>query len=161
MRFSLRWLFVLILLAAIAITALLNANEYVAWFLWSALVLVLSMAIVAAIASDTRTRAFWSGFAVLGWVYFASTGFTLVDGFGGISDAVVIPWLHAQIADEGFFDVQPMYDDMGRLFGSQTNREKIPTLETFRATSRGCVTLLMAILGGYVALWFYSRRDQR
>jgi hypothetical protein len=73
MRFSLSWLFVAILLVAVSMVALLNANLLWAAVARTTLVLFLAFAILGGINNAGRIRAFWFGITIVGWVYLAGT----------------------------------------------------------------------------------------
>lgn len=73
-QFSVRWLLGLVALVAVGCAALFHASP-----LWTSVVLtvtsaLLLTAIVAAACRRGRARAFWLGFAVLGWGYFWVAG---------------------------------------------------------------------------------------
>src|SRR5262245_35211701 len=74
MRFSLRWLLVAILLIAVCVVALLNANAYWASGARSVLLLLLSLCVVGAVFCKGRLKVFWTGFAIFALFHFAFAG---------------------------------------------------------------------------------------
>ena len=68
-RISLASLFIVVASAAMATAVLLRPTFYVASTVWSLTLLVLGAAIVAAFASSGKQRAFWAGFAFLGYLH--------------------------------------------------------------------------------------------
>ena len=74
MRFSLRWLFVAVLLIAVSVVALLNASPYWVRGLRIAFLVFLTLAVIGGAFTKGAARAFWIGFAIAGWIYFRSEG---------------------------------------------------------------------------------------
>lgn len=67
LRFSLRTMAVAVTLIALACGAMINANAWIASTAWTVMFLILSLAAIAALVRTPR--AFWMGFAVMGWLY--------------------------------------------------------------------------------------------
>jgi hypothetical protein len=65
-RISLRGLFAVVGFAAFATAVLLRPSFFVASAVWSLTLLILGAAVVAAVCSSGKTRAFWAGFAFFG-----------------------------------------------------------------------------------------------
>src|SRR5688500_712555 len=84
-RFSIRQLLLATAFIAVGCFALLNASAWVAAALFCGLTLILSAAVLFAIYRDGERRAFWIGFAVLGWVY-------LFLCFSGFLSATSLSW---------------------------------------------------------------------
>lgn len=68
-RFSLRILLGAFLGVALALGALAAANWLYASVVWTATVATLAFAVVASICDSGKSRAFWIGFAMLGWLH--------------------------------------------------------------------------------------------
>jgi hypothetical protein len=84
-RFSIWQLLVATAFIAAGCFALLNASAWVASALFCGVALLLSAAILFAIYRDGERRAYWIGFAVLGWAY-------LFLCFGGFLSATSLSW---------------------------------------------------------------------
>src|SRR5687767_13850426 len=69
LRFSLRALAGAVTLFGLACAALINASPLISSLSWTATVAGLALATVAAVLSTSRRRAFWTGFAIVGWVF--------------------------------------------------------------------------------------------
>jgi hypothetical protein len=68
-QFSLRALLGAAVFVAVACSSLLYASETIASLVFTATVLVLLAAVVAAVCRRGAARAFWVGFAIFGWGY--------------------------------------------------------------------------------------------
>jgi hypothetical protein len=150
MRFSLLWLLICIVFIAISMTALLNANRYWADGLRTALFVLLSFASVTAILGGAVTRPFWIGFALLGWIHFASVGFARPDESGHLLTDDLIEWIHSQIVRDTQVQV-PLFQS-GTPVGTQLQVEKRPRWEPFRVVGQCIVVACWALLGGYFAV---------
>ncbi len=69
LRFSLRTLAAVVATVGLACAALINASPWISSLSWTATVLGLALATVAAVLSTSRRRGFWAGFAIVGWVF--------------------------------------------------------------------------------------------
>ncbi len=69
LRFSLRTLAAIVATIGLACAALINASPWISSLSWTATVLGLALATVAAVLSTSRRRGFWVGFAIVGWVF--------------------------------------------------------------------------------------------
>jgi hypothetical protein len=76
LRFSIRQLFVWTALVALACVALRNASPIWVASLLSLTLLVLTVAVPLAIFRNERSRAFWIGFALFGWIYALVLGYS-------------------------------------------------------------------------------------
>jgi hypothetical protein len=68
-RFSLRTLAGAVTAIAMACAALIYASPWIASLAWTLTVLGLALASVAAVLSTSSRRGFWTGFAIVGWLY--------------------------------------------------------------------------------------------
>jgi hypothetical protein len=71
-RFSLRWLLSLVAICGIGFAALRTPSALWANALFTAALAALTLAPVCVVYGRGQGRAFWAGFAVCGWVYFAA-----------------------------------------------------------------------------------------
>jgi hypothetical protein len=71
LTFSLLALTGFVMAVAVACAALLNASKWTTIGGWTVAMCALAFAIVAAVLTRSRHRAFWSGFAICGWDYMA------------------------------------------------------------------------------------------
>lgn len=69
LRFSLRTLAGAVTTIGLACAALINASPWISSLSWTATVLGLALAAVAAALSTSSRRGFWTGFAIVGWVF--------------------------------------------------------------------------------------------
>jgi hypothetical protein len=143
MRFSLRWLFITILIIALCIVPLLNANIYWANAAERCRLLLLSFTIVAAIYARGSARAFWIGASVFGWI----DAKHLV---GQQIDDKMFDWLFTLVVRER----EVVRDGVAR-------QVSIPQHDSFGVVVACVQTLVVAMLGGFVAVWLYSRRHSR
>lgn len=165
MRFSLRWLFVAILFIAVSVAALLNANE-----LWrigyrSGVMLAVLIAAAGALWSSGKTRAFCGGYVLFALAFFTNlfgfqsdfiTGnaFTAIHkrSFEPISETVTGPFYPSQY-DGDVLTVTRQKN--GTLLVSAIRPERTEFLGVGHAVS----TVALGVIGGYVAVWFYSRHE--
>jgi hypothetical protein len=158
MQFSLRWLFVAVAFVAISVVALLNANSYWAAITRSALLVVLSLAVVGAVFLDGRARAFWIGFEIVALFHFLLSGLLFSTPFAPLLSDEVIAWMHqsvapietTQVRDGDYFNGRPRYIRIDNA---------VPPREYFEPIARCVFIVLIGIVGGFVASWFYSRRE--
>jgi hypothetical protein len=68
-RLSIAALMLMLVIIAVGLAALSRPTQLAAAFLFSTSLLVLTVAIVGALHGRGATRAFWSGFAIGGWMY--------------------------------------------------------------------------------------------
>jgi hypothetical protein len=160
MRFSLRWLFVAILLITVSIVALLNANEYWAGASRSVVILLLSLAAVFALLASAGRRAFWLGFVVVGVAQFASIRFADSKYESDVAYKYlvtdrVIAWMHERVLRDVEIVVPHEYPD-GQVRPAPIIVKR-PHQHLFFVVGRCVLTLLFALVGGFVATWFYRR----
>ena len=156
MRFSLRGLFAAVLLVAISVVGLLNANIWWVGAARAALILALSLGAVIALASKGTTRMFWMGFTIVGAIQYGmmtiSTGNAegpYLIWEGGVN------WLHSKVARE----IQlPDWIDVPTI-GQRVPVILVPDSAHFSAVGHCILSAMLGMVGGYVAVWFYSRRD--
>jgi hypothetical protein len=74
LRYSLKSLGAVVTLIAVACAALMHARPWVASTAWTLLLVLLSLATIAAVFSAPERRGFWTGFSLAGWLYLAAIG---------------------------------------------------------------------------------------
>ncbi len=94
MRFSIAGLMGFVLVAALGFGGLKGADETWASGCYTLIVAALILAVLTALQSRERNRAYWAGFAIAGWVYFGVV-------FGTFGPFRVIP---PQLLTELLFD---------------------------------------------------------
>jgi hypothetical protein len=106
-RFSIRQLLATTAFIAVGCCALLNASAWVASALFCGVTLILSAAVLFAIYREAERRAFWIGFAVLGWTYLflCFSGFLSATSLGWHSN---LPALLAGALYDRAYASQPM-----------------------------------------------------
>jgi hypothetical protein len=159
MRFTLRWLFIVILLIAISVVALLNANTYWAGAARTTMFLILPLSVVIALASGGTTRLFWFGFAIVGAVQFWSLGFARGAAAGESLVEPGIQWLHSKVVRDVDIEV-PVYRE-GNFLRMDPRVVPRPNIDYFRVVGHCVVAALFGVLGGCVGAWVYSCQNVR
>jgi cbb3-type cytochrome oxidase subunit 3 len=180
LRFSLRTLGVGIALIAVACAALLKANPWVASTAWTLVFVVLSMATIAAVLSPPNRRGFWTGFAIVGWLY-------LIVGIGPLSGvhngkllttaaihraAALLPQQDAQgpaavaSALSNSFSSLIGFTDQGIVAGTPLLYSYPPPqpsvtepAHSFISIGQSLWTLFLALIGGWFGAFIVSRRS--
>jgi hypothetical protein len=163
MRFSLLSLLGAVLVVAIGLFALLNANLIWAGVARAALILFLTFAILGGVNSLGRKRAFWFGVAIVGWIYLATTVLNHRWFGGNVLGQQFSQILWSLVGNEAFDPQQvrigaDVLDD-GRVVPREF--EYVPLEASFHIVAESILNALWALVGGYIALWFYCRRDAR
>jgi hypothetical protein len=154
MRFSLRWLFGAVLLAALSFGALVNSNVYWAALAWMIAITFLAAAAVAGIHGTGKQRAFWFGVAGTGWVYLFFVSFTqFCFGRDFVCDELC----------RALWDVVGKQKVKGprTMIGVDIPREvrlMAPPEKFFEVVIKCLVTGLVALAGGWACMWVYGRR---
>jgi hypothetical protein len=161
MRFSLSWLFVAILLVAVSMVALLNANLLWAAVARTTLVLFLAFAILGGINNAGRIRAFWFGITIVGWVYLAGTIVNYYWFGGDVLNKQLSELLWTAVGNQAIEPEQVRMPSRVLEDGRVVSRyfEYVPLQASFYIVTESIVNIFWALVGGYVAMWFYSRRD--
>jgi hypothetical protein len=142
MRFSLRWLFVAILLIAVSVVALLNANLSWANAAERARLLLFSVTIIGAIYSRASTRAFWIGAIVFGWIQMKPPVQQIDDR--------LLTFAHSLIVQEHV-----------TVIDGRPSINWLPKHEYFVAVGDCVQSVFVACLGGVLAMWFHRRHNSR
>ena len=177
MRFSLRWLFVAVAFVAISVVALLNANNLWHAAIWDSALLLLLVAFVGGIWSTGHRRAFCFGYFI-----FAFTYFVFASGFFGFTRQELIVTtnglqiLHAKLFEPEAALIPPGGSAEGDLVSDHpplrdgTRRGQLPDgslpvmiirpgRSSFVALGNALACIPFGLIGGFIATWFYSRRD--
>lgn len=182
-RFSIATLMVVVLVCAVAAAALKNASD--AWLgaLLAITLLLLAISLVGTLHRRAARRAFWSGFAIFGWGYLTlAMGPWFAEQVGArLPTAQLLSYLHTKAHPDdlhaGVYDVMArtvLTDDLvlsGKPSGSRTRVVYQPVspgkvdlwlgltgvtnLDQFLRVGHCLFALLLALLGGLIARWFY------
>jgi hypothetical protein len=152
MRFSLRWLFIAILLAALATTALLNANDYWAMAARSFLIYAMSFAVLGGIIRNGKARAFCIGFAVFGLMRYVASGLVVNSPFAPLLSDELIVRAHDAISSTSTEPVGEYATNPNFLVV-----HTYPEPEAFMWVARSIVIATVGVLGGFIAIWIQSR----
>jgi hypothetical protein len=163
-RISVRSLMAVVLVSAIGLAALRNANDWSAGIMLLVALMATGTAILGAIFLRNRERAWWTGFALFGGAYLALT---------------FSPWLsetfRAKLATAHL--IKEMYTSkfqtplLPRVKVTEINMDSgvtksrwvtptKPSYEHFQSVGHSLFALLAGLLGGTVAVWFYARQTR-
>ena len=153
-QFSLRTLLVGVAFVAVGCVALVKASEAWQTAIYTTTFSVLFIAMLGGLFHWGRTRAFWAGFAVIGWSYLL-----LVYGFFGESEnhyprlgtTRALLYIHMQVSEK----VSVMSPDPSAVM----IRYRPPRV-FFMNIGQYLWALLLAYLGGLLARYFYSTRTR-
>ena len=164
MSFSIKWLLYAVAYIAVSLAALLNANE-----LWrigcrSAVMLTVLIATAGSVWSSGKKRAFYGGY-----VLFAVSLFTNFFGQCEFITANALTAIHKRIFEPVSETVTgPFYPSQydgdvltvtnqnnGVLLVSSVRPERLE----FLGVGHAVFAAALGVVGGYVAVWFYSHRE--
>jgi hypothetical protein len=165
-RFSIRQLLLATAVAAAGVFALLNATATIAATAIGVLLAVLIAVVLLAIYREAERRAFWVGFAVVGWSYFV---FCFVPIFG--SD-VPLGWsrlvtgtaagaLHNRLFTRERVQPNPpprFSNPFGPPPGTVIQYIDGPPYAEFLQIAQALWALHIATCGGWFAAWLYATR---
>jgi hypothetical protein len=181
-RFSLLGLAGLVAVIAMSCASLAYASPTVSGIAWSAALLTMMFATVAAVLSAPAGRSWWFGFAVFGWLYLI----TLVGPLSSLSGWVRVDMLLETLATKmpkatiTYAATTPypmgMGGGIGPMVGGMPGGEGMPGagaplgmrmaptpnteyILAFIRTGQALVTLLLACLGGFAGAWSTNRTD--
>jgi len=176
-HFSLGTLLLAVLSAGVAFAALKSPSDTWASALFTLAVAVLLVATLGAVHRRERGRAYWLGFALFGWVYLilslvpepaprlATTGlldalFARVHGHGHAEQVFSLafsPQGNRLVSQGvGFTSV--------RVWDASTGRPLSPASadpEGFRRVGHSLLTLLIALVGGWVSRYLHGARNRQ
>ena len=184
MQFSLRHLLVSVAFVAVACTALLNANPWWVRGSWLVAVGLLFGAVVQALFRRGQRRAFWTGFAIAGWLCIVA-GTNAFDGlrivrqlpqqalaalYAQLPDALRMPYIEEQTGRLVDGETTLRQLELSTTLAFQAAQQQQPTFapnprhvswEFFQSVGEAIWTLLAALLGGTVARWVYRSEQAR
>jgi hypothetical protein len=166
-RFSIRWLMVAVLLIAVTIVALLNANYYWVYALENFAILLLLSALAGSFWLISSRRAFCGGFLIFGLFYFA----TGTDFFGVSRAFRLLPTTGLNFLHEKMFepksDVIPVGGSAGDADVKTSNRLPDgsrsvvivrPGRQVFVNAGNAIFCILFGLVGAVLARWMYDSR---
>ena len=159
MRFSLRWLFGVLLLAAVASASLVYASWPISDALGAALGLFLIGAVIGAAYGRADRTAFCGGCAIAGWASLVCLWLPK----GPIDPSCPFPTLAANRAISSLYNLvsrellaEPINGDLeGAYLVNNVPYIRRPMWEPFSRVGHSFIALLVAIMGGAVARLFY------
>jgi len=168
MRFSLRYLFLITTLAAVACATLIFANPWWGAVCFTAsVVLILASFVLAYAATDAR-RAFWIGFAVFGCGYWmalelpiahsASDSEWQAGSFNPLISARILDWTYRVILPNVRADEPRVNPTSGKQVG---NWVSYPHGDDFGRVGHSMFDILAAFLGGLLGRFAYRRFRSR
>jgi len=186
-RTSIAGLMAAVFFIALAIASLLNASPLWASCLFMFAVVLMSAAILGAIAGRQKTRMTWAGVAIFGWVYLGIVFGPLKNGNGTTIPALptmlvyeyvlrerVIPKstsAHNKVVSLNLIesDILSAYNSIVsmKLTGAESLLDKVSNtttqrvlgvMEDLRRVVHSLGSIVFAFLGGLLGKLFYSRR---
>jgi len=173
MRFSLKWLFSGVAFVAVSLVAMLNANELWRIGFRSAVLFSALVAIIGALWSVGATRAFCGGYAIMA-LSFVTKFFGAEWGSELITMHGLIPF-HSLVAapiDETLSQnrvielTQADHDQEISVKQFIADRMAItsiirPRRQDFLQVGNAVLSIVLGVIGGFIAVAFYRRRPQR
>lgn len=166
MRFSLRWLFGFVLLAAVASASLVYASWPISDALGAVLGFFLIGAVIGAAYGRAGIRAFCGGCAIAGWAYLVCLWLPK----GPIDPSSPFPTLAANRAINSLYNVvsrelraEPINGNLeGAYYVNNVPYIRRPMWEPFARAGNALIAFVVAIMGGAVARLFYraARRKE-
>ena len=150
-QFSIKALLGLAVFVALACAALLSASEWWAGATFTLTLAVLLVAVLASIFRRGSTRAFWIGFAVVGWVYLS-----LWPAMRFSSRLLVwgdLPLLTTNLSELAYSELHPTgWEDACGINEHQCR---------FVVVAHCLWTWLFAMFGGLLACYLYATRAKK
>jgi hypothetical protein len=187
-RFSIRRLMIFIVVSAIGLAALRNANELWAETMLMTALIAVGVAILGAVFSRGRERAWWVGFALFGGCYLTLSDAPWIgDAFrhrlittsllGDLRNLmfgsnVRYLLIEKQALEDEIAKVQPatrIYDPVVASMRNSlkaiqdqlnNNRNVARRYDHFHSIGHALFALLAGLMGGTVAVWFHARRGR-
>jgi hypothetical protein len=151
MRLTIAHLFAFILIAGIAMAALARPSELRAKVVYTATLTALLVGLLGAIIARGRSRAFWSGFALVGWSCIAIR---------------IIPWLEP-LGRASLLGPDALGELARLIYPIDTSKvvmlgdaQKVQELrQYFQETAFALLVLALALVGGLAGRHFHSSRE--
>jgi hypothetical protein len=162
MVFSLRFLLTVVAFLALFAAALFYANRNWVAITSTIVIGLLVISVLGAVHSPRPMRTFWNGFAIVGWLYYGLSTSGAFDFLGNpwLLTDVAIDAAHVYIArDETLPPGVSPGGEIHRSVGARPDGSNIyvvafPRQGTFRQVGHRFFTLILAYLGGLLALRF-------
>jgi len=154
-----------VVFVAVGCGALINANRLWANSMLAVVLVMLFVGLISWAVLRGQRQAFWSGFAIVGWGYFLliQTSPSLVD-HNRLLTTTVLRNLHVMVAVEEKRPLEgtPTFPMPPGTRGEYTFTALIdgpsPDEQSFSQVGHALWTLILALLGGLLARYFYSTR---
>jgi hypothetical protein len=172
--FSIKWLLLVVAYVAVAIAALLNANDYWRNALHAASLLLVLAAILGTIYSVGQRRAFWTGWLVFGAAWFlpvfgnheflrALNPRLITNGFREIHGHLFSPTIEIVANEELDAAIERANKMQGDVRTLSDNRHQLtlvqPAQRDFTAVGEAVLCIPFAFLGAIIATWFWRKRE--
>jgi hypothetical protein len=153
-RFSIRTLMSAIVVSAIGLAALRNANDLWAGMMFLVALTAVGVAVMGVVILRRREQFWCAGFALFG------IGYLLL---------AVLPWLReafqpmlgtTYLLKELYSSITPVAPATSALAARAAITAREAGFYTFSRVGHSLFALLSGLLGGTVAAWFYTRREQ-
>jgi hypothetical protein len=163
-RISVRNLMAFVLVSAIALAALRNANDWSAGTMLSVALVAFGTAILGAIFLRRRERARWTGFALFSGIYLALTFWpSLSDTFRAkLATGHLIREMYKSKFQTPLLPkikVTEINMTSGVTKSSWVTPTK-PSYEHFQSVGHSLFALVAGLLGSAVAVWFHARQTR-
>jgi hypothetical protein len=161
MRFSLRWLFGSIAFMSAACATLFYASTILSHMLALALFAFLLLSLVGAVYAKGGQRAFWGGFALVGWSLFGSVYIPAVVPLPLEITRSMLNQLHAKIVHEVAVDpaiaMTPYRDSSDGYFKNGSYYVQLPSHKSFVTSGQIIAAFLASIAGGAAGRRFHAK----
>ena len=151
MRFSLKRLFLITTLAALACAAMIFANPWWGAICFTASVVLILASFVLAHAATGATRAFWIGVAIFGCGYWLVLRLPITNDVLGLhwTFGAGSPLISSQLLER-------TYEELSAAF-----RIAVPDGDDFGRVGHSLFAILTAFLGGWLGRFAYRRYRSR
>ncbi|MEX2121209.1 MAG: hypothetical protein WD847_16570 [Pirellulales bacterium] len=157
MKFSLLTLLGAVAVAAVGCAALSHPVQGSAMAVFTAAILLLFGAVLAAICCGAAARLFWLGFAILGWGYLLLVWVCLENELEPNTDGRILAttWGLDELAEA---TLEPWnLEEGGRVY---IHRKVIAAWRCLLQIGHTLWALVFAFVGGVLARWLYVRRER-
>ncbi len=168
MQFSLKWLLAFTAFVAVSLVALINANGLWLNSFRTAVLASVLVATLGALWSVGRSRAFCGGYAIVAVCFFTrffgeqlASDFITHDALSAIH-ARAFHFTQEDVRNLELVRQSDYFDIVGvpvsNADGSATILVVRPKRHYFLEIGHSACSILVGIIGGYIAMWFYRRR---
>jgi hypothetical protein len=164
-RFSIRSLMAFVLVSAVVLTALRNADDAWAGGMILGTPLLLGVALIAALCGRERSRAGRLGFAILGGGYLALAFLGLSErDLAKLPTTRLLIYVHQQVSPPLFVFQGASGPPVPLVVVTTSHWSHLlpgaANLEAFSVVGHCLFALLVGLLGATVAVWFSARRER-